>query len=74
MEKHYIVTGYKENRYYKVPNDYTNDGYRHYNKDLNSLNNDNIAIHFIQNGLRERRIYKLPDDFNPEIYKYLYNV
>ena len=71
LEKHYIINGFRENRYYKLPRDYNNNGYKTYNKDLNKLNDSDLSIHFLHNGLNERRIYKLPNDFNCTIYKSL---
>jgi hypothetical protein len=71
LEKHYIINGFRENRYYKFPRDYENNGYKKYNKDLEKMNSSDLSIHFCKNGLCERRIYKVPDDFNSIIYKSL---
>jgi len=69
LEKHYILYGYKENRYYNIPRDFTLDGYRKFNEDLKNLNDEDLIIHFFLKGMTEKRLYKIPDDFEPELYK-----
>lgn len=55
--KHYLDNGQKEGRIYKLPPNFTVNGYRKKNPDLINLNYDQLIKHYIYNGSTEKRLF-----------------
>lgn len=70
--KHYIEIGSKENRLYKMPDDFDPILYNKLNPDLGRLPNNKLIEHFKSFGIKEKRNYKFPEDFDYEFYKLVY--
>ena len=69
-EKHYYENGIHENRFYKIPDDFSPIAYKYYYLDeFKHFNNEELKYHFLHNGIHEKRNYKLPYYFHPIIYK-----
>lgn len=69
---HYLNTGKKENRIYKLPEKFSIENYKKFNKDLRSLSDEKVMEHFINYGLSEKRIYSIPSHFNHKFYRSIY--
>jgi len=58
-------------KYNMLPNDFNCSAYRHLNKDLSYMNDDELKHHFLDYGKNELRKYKLQDDFDINAYREL---
>lgn len=56
--KHYLENGNKENRIYKLPDDFNPNWYRRYNRDIINFNYDEIIKHYVNFGHKESRKYR----------------
>ena len=72
LVKHYIEIGSKENRLYKMPDDFDPILYNKLNPDLGKLSSNKLIEHFKSFGIKEKRSYRFPDDFDYDFYKLVY--
>jgi len=70
--QHYLYKGIKENRIYKIPDDFIPSFYKYIYYDLEKLSDIDAINHYLFYGISEERIYKIPDDFDLNFYKELY--
>ena len=70
--EHYLEKGRKENRLYKMPEDFNSLLYNQLNPDIGKLSKSESIEHFKNIGIRENRIYKFPEDFDYDLYKLVY--
>ena len=69
---HYFTMGIKEQRLYKIPDDFSVEAYKHYySTEFKHMSDDQLKEHFLHNGYHEKRNYKLPYYFNIDIYRLL---
>lgn len=72
---HFKVHGYKEGRFYRIPEELNIREYLTYNKDLSHMSDYEGIIHYLQHGKKEGRISStkgLRFNFKPDAYRLMY--
>ena len=58
---------------YKVPNDFSPEFYKHFNKSLCHLSDDDLRKHYIETGIYMNLQYQCPKDFDCNFYRKVYD-